>query len=84
MGKSHHGEKSACFISDPMYAFFTPPSLSNYVAIICLVAFIELHGVHGSLVRDIPLFQIRNKLYVGTVLIKNGTISMKVGTIAVR
>ena len=66
-----------------MYAFFTPPSLSNYVANICLVAF-ELHGVHGSLVRDIPLFQIRNKLYVGTVLIKNGTISMKVGTIAVR
>ena len=26
----------------------------------------------------------RNKLFVGTILIKNGTISMKVGTIAVR
>ena len=25
----------------------------------------------------------RNKLFVGTILIKNGTISMKVGTIAV-
>ena len=28
-------------------------------------------------------FDIRNKLFVGTILIKNGTISMKVGTIAV-
>ena len=26
----------------------------------------------------------RNELFVGTILIKNGTISMKVGTIAVR
>ena len=26
----------------------------------------------------------RNKLYVGTILIKNGTMSMKVGTIAIR
>ena len=30
------------------------------------------------------IFTLRNKLYVGTILIKNGTISMKVGTIAVR
>ena len=29
-------------------------------------------------------FPFRNKLFVGTILIKNGTISMKVGTIAVR
>ena len=29
-------------------------------------------------------FQKRNKLFVGTILIKNGTISMKVGTNAVR
>ena len=31
-----------------------------------------------------PGLPIRNKLFVGTILIKNGTISMKVGTIAVR
>ena len=29
-------------------------------------------------------FENRNKLFVGTILIKNGTISMKVGTIAVQ
>ena len=29
-------------------------------------------------------FKLRNKLFVGTKLIKNGTISMKVGTIGVR
>ena len=34
----------------------------------------------GSLGRIVK----RNKLFVGTKLIKNGTISMKVGTIAVR
>ena len=31
----------------------------------------------------VSLFQ-RNKLFVGTILIKNGTISMKVGTIAMK
>ena len=30
------------------------------------------------------MYFLRNKLFVGTILIKNGTISMKVGTIAVR
>ena len=35
-----------------------------------------MHG-QGALV-------IRNKLFVGTILIKNGTISMKFGTIAMK
>ena len=45
MGRNQH----ALYQTQCMH-FFTPPSLSNYVANICLVAFIELHGVHGSLV----------------------------------
>ena len=34
--------------------------------------------------QNANLVPIRNKLFVGTILIKNGTTSMKVGTIAVR
>ena len=41
--------------------------------------------VHLSYGRPkLTLIKKRNKLFVGTILIKNGTISMKVGTIAVR
>ena len=37
-----------------------------------------------SIKNKLPSLAKRNKLNVGTILIKNGTISMKVGTIAVR
>ena len=37
----------------------------------------------GLLLLVLGVPELRNKLFVGTKLIKNGTISMKVGTIGV-
>ena len=57
---------------------------------------VDSDAFHASILAYIPVqlvvepvlgnifFEKRNKLFVGTILIKNGTISMKVGTIAVR
>ena len=43
-----------------------------------------INGDFGEIVHYTLRFVFRNKLFVGKILIKNGTISMKVGTIAVR